>query len=76
MLAIDYEFLDGNSVNATLAQCFQVNGTNGFKLWYTSGTAYTGSKFTWDTSAKNLVAANKREMLVVRHKKGDNNLLI
>lgn len=76
VLAIDYEFLDGNTTNAVLAQCFQANGTNGFKLWYTSGSSYTGSKFTWGTTAENLAAANRREMLVVRHLKGENNLTI
>lgn len=76
VLAIDFEFLDGNSVNATLAQCFQANGSNGFKLSYTSGTSYTGSKFTWGTTAENLVVANRREMLVIRHRKGENNLII
>lgn len=76
VLAIDFEFLDGNSVNSTLAQCFQANGSNGFKLWYTSGTSYTGSKLTWGTTAENLVAANKREILVVRHQKGENKLTI
>lgn len=76
VLAIDFEFLDGNPVNATLAQCFQANGSNGFKLWYTSGTSYTGSKFTWGTTAENIAVANKREMLVIRHRKGENNLII
>lgn len=76
VLAIDYEFLDGNKTNAVLAQCFQSNGTNGFKLWYTEGTSYTGSKFTWGTTAENLVAANKREIVIIRHIKGENNLTI
>lgn len=76
VLAIDYEFLDGNTTNSVLAQCFQSNGTNGFKLWYADGTTYTGSKFTWGTTAENLVAKNKREMLVIRHVKGSNNLTI
>ena len=75
-LAIDYEFLDGNSINAVLAQCFQSNGSNGFKLWYSTGSSYTGSKFTWGTSAENIVSANKREILVIRHMKGANNLML
>ena len=75
VLAIDYEFLDGNSSNAVLAQCFQANGTNGFKLWYSTGD-YTGAKFTWGTSSNNVVGINKREIIIIRHKKGDNNLMI
>ena len=71
VLAIDYEFLDGNAANAVLAQCYQANGSNGFKLGYNSGV-----KFTWGTTSDNVTSANKREIIVVRHKKGDNNLTI
>ena len=76
VLAIDYEFLSGNSSNAVLAQCFQSNGTNGFKLWYSAASDFTGAKFTWGTSSDNVIGVNKREIIVIRHKKGDNNLTI
>lgn len=71
VLAIDYEFLTGTTTNGVLAQCFQDNGSNGFKLWYSNGV-----KFTWGTASDDVVSINKREILVVRHKKGDNNLTI
>ena len=72
VLAMDYEFLDGNSNNSVLAQCFQSNGSNGFKLQYNNGV-----KFTWGTTSdENVSDINKREMLVIRHVKGDNNLYI
>lgn len=76
VLAIDYEFLSGNTSNAVLAQCFQANGTNGFKLWYSAASDFTGAKLTWGTSSDNVVAINKREVIIIRHKKGDNNLTI
>ena len=76
VLAIDYEFLENNITNAVLAQCYQANGSNGFKLWYSANTDYTGAKFTWGTNATNMVKANKREMVIIRHIKGDNNLYI
>lgn len=76
VLAIDYEFLSGNKANAVLAQCFQANGTNGFKLWYSNSSDFTGAKFTWGTTSDNVISINKREIIVVRHKKGDNNLTI
>ena len=76
VLAIDYEFLSGNKSNAVLAQCFQANGTNGFKLWYSAASDFTGAKLTWGTTSDNVVAINKREIIVIRHKKGDNNLTI
>ena len=72
VLAMDYEFLDGNSNNGVLAQCFQSNGSNGFKLQYNNGI-----KFTWGTTSDESVSSvNKREMLVIRHVKGDNNLYV
>ena len=76
VLAIDYEFLDGNKSNAVLAQCFQANGTNGFKLWYSSASDFTGAKLTWGTTSDNVIGINKREIIVIRHKKGENNLTI
>ena len=76
VLAIDYEFLSGNKSNAVLAQCFQANGTNGFKLWYSAANDFTGAKLTWGTTSDNVVAINKREIIVIHHKKGDNNLTI
>lgn len=72
VLAIDYEFSSGNASNAVLAQCFQDNGSNGFKLWYSSGV-----QFTWGTSSDSSVSSvGSREMLVIRHTKGNNNLII
>jgi hypothetical protein len=76
VLAIDYEFLSGNASNAVLAQCFQSNGTNGFKLWYGSASGFTGARLTWGTTSDNIVGINKREIVVIRHKKGENNLTI
>lgn len=71
VLAIDYELSSENSLNNVLAQCFQSNGSNGFKLWYNSGV-----RFTWGTSTNTPTSINNREMIVIRHKKGENNLTI
>ena len=71
VLAIDYEFLEGTEPNSVLAQCFQSNGSNGFKLWYNGG-----NKVTWGTSSNNVGGLNYREMLIIRHCKGENNLWI
>lgn len=76
VLAIDYEFLSGNKSNAVLAQCYQSNGSNGFKLWYSSANDFNGAKLTWGTTSDNVVGVNKREIIVIRHKKGDNNITI
>lgn len=76
VLAIDYEFLSGNTSNAVLAQCYQANGSNGFKLWYSSASGSSGVNLTWGTTSNNIVGINRREIIVLRHKKGDNNLTI
>lgn len=65
-LAIDYKFGSDNSANAVLAQCFQSNGSNGFKLWYSNGI-----KATWGTASITPTTVNQREMIVIRHKKGE-----
>ena len=71
ILAIDFELVNGNTANAVLAECFQANGSNGFKLWF-NGSA----KLTWGTSSHDVTSLDNREMLVIRHVKGDNNLYI
>lgn len=72
VLAIDYEFLSGNDSNAVLAQCFQYNGSNGFKLLYSNDKV----NFTWGTTSNSVVTINKREIIVIRHKMGNNNVTI
>lgn len=71
VLAIDYEFLSGNDNNAVLVQCFQSNGSNGFKLWYSNGV-----KATWGTASEEPAKVGAREMLVLRHTKGSNNVFV
>ena len=71
VLAIDYEMSSENASSGTLMQCFQTAGTNGFKLSYSSSP-----QFTWGNSTITPSSSNSREMLVVRHKKGDNNLYV
>ena len=75
VLAIDYEFI-GSQSNTVLAQCFQVNGSNGFKLWYNSSGTLSGVNLTWGTTADRVVSLDKREVIILRHKKGENNLTI
>lgn len=71
VLAIDYKMASENKLNNVLAQCYQSNGRNGFKLWYSSGV-----KFTWGTSADTPAFVGNREIVIIRHRKGENNLTI
>lgn len=73
VLAIDYMMAATTTANSVLAQCYQQNGMNGFRLWYNNGV-----KAAWGTSSSKESAASTgaREMLVIRHVKGDNNLYV
>lgn len=71
ILAIDYEFLNNSTTGSVLAQCYQSNGSNGFKLWYNNSV-----KFSWGTSSTDTSSLNNREIVIIRHRKGENNLLI
>jgi hypothetical protein len=71
VLAIDYEFAS-STPNAVLAQCYQGNGSVGFKLQYNNGI-----QLKWGSnSTDNIASVNKREMVVIRHKKGESNLTV
>lgn len=71
ILAVDYEFGEGNSTNATLMQCFQTDGSNGFKLLYNSYP-----RVQWGTSSNQCASGANREMLVLRHTAGENGLRV
>ena len=70
ILAIDYEFTEA-TVNSVLAQCYQGNGSVGFKLQYNNGV-----QLKWGSNTSNIANVDKREMVVIRHKKGDTNLTV
>lgn len=71
VLAMDFEWGQENSNNAVIAQCYQGDGSNGFKVWYSNNP-----KITWGTSSANGTATGKRDMLVLRHIKGETKLHI
>lgn len=69
VVAVDYMFARGNTNNAVLMQCYKSDGSLGFKLWNN-----TQPQLTWNTSS--LVASNvgKRDILVLRHIKGEKQI--
>lgn len=71
VLAIDYKWTSENPNNAVLAQCYQSDGSNGFKLWYS-----TQPKITWATTSSPCAAIDKRDVIVLRHVKGDTKLYV
>lgn len=73
VLALDYTMSGDNESAGIFMQCFQTSGSNGFKLGYSGSVP----EFVWGSaSAIKPSSVGNREMLVVRHKKGDNNLYV
>jgi hypothetical protein len=73
VLALDYTISEDNTEVGTFMQCFQTSGSNGFKLGYSGSTP----EFVWGSAAPiKPSSVDNREMLVIRHKKGDNNLYV
>lgn len=73
VFALDYTISSDNTSAGTFMQCFQTSGSNGFKLGYNGSS----TEFVWGSSVgitPSLVG--NREVIVVRHKKGDNNLYV
>ena len=70
VLAIDYEMASNNTTNAVLAQCFSGLDTSGFRLLYNNGP-----KVVWGSSSVAPFGTNNnREMIVLRHIKGENGV--
>lgn len=68
-LAIDYKWAESNANNAVLMQCYQGDGSNGFKIWQSSQP-----RITWGTSSVTSAGIGKRDILVIRHIKGETQL--
>jgi hypothetical protein len=73
-LALDFMMASGNAVNATLVQCLDEDGNRGFKIDYYS--SYNGPRLAWGTSYNHIAANNTREIIVIRHKKGDKHITL
>lgn len=69
--AIDFEFDSENKNGATLAQCFQGDGSNGFRLWYNQS-----HKLSWGTDSVTASNTGNRELIVIRHKAGSQKLYV
>lgn len=70
VLAVDYNMSVNSSNNNVLMQCYSSNGMNGFRLWYSNNEV----RATWGTSSMSPTTVGSREMLVLRHKKGETGL--
>ena len=70
VLAIDYEFTSSEE-NSVLAQCFRGRTNSGFKLLYSDGT-----QLQWGNTKSSISGVNEREVVVIRHTKGNPNLTV
>ena len=71
VIAIDYKWGEDNDSRAVLFQCYQNDGSNGFKLWNSGSSS---PRITWGTNALASANVNKRDMLVLRHLKGETSV--
>ena len=71
VLAMDYKFNVGNQSGSTLAQCYKSDGSLGFKISYGSQL-----QISWNTTNKYVTSTDKRDILVLRHIKGEKLLHI
>ena len=78
VLAIDYEFASSNDDGKVLIECYD-SFNEGFKISYGMVTGVSGNKVKIDVGEQNtkaLTSLNKREMLIIRHVKGEHKLHI
>lgn len=68
-LVVDYKWGENNDNNSVLMQCYQGDGSNGFRMIYS-----TNPTLNWGTSSASTAVVNKRDILVLRHVKGETKL--
>jgi hypothetical protein len=71
VLAIDYTLDSATPKGSILAECYSDNDMSGFRLWNNSGV-----KLGWGTGTMTPASLNTREMIVLRHVKGENGIHI
>ena len=81
VLALDYRMLSENtslSGNPTIIQCYSSTGSasDGFRLRTSRGSSQPKIIWGGDANVKDVSAVDRREMIVLRHKKGDGSLYV
>lgn len=71
VLAVDYKFTQDNNARATLFQCYKSDGSLGLKVWHNSQP-----QLSWNTTTENIASLGSRDMIVIRHIKGENVLRV
>lgn len=68
-LAVDFRMADTTVNKGVLMQCYDGDGMSGFRLWKNNGC-----KLAWGTESADAAVIRSREILVIRHIKGENGL--
>jgi hypothetical protein len=76
VLAVDYMISSDSADNATLVHCHSDNATQGLKTIHKNGSTYLQWQSGQNSDEAITALVNKREMLVIRHVKGDKNLYV
>lgn len=70
VIAIDYSFSNETPEDSVIAQCYVSNGQSGFRLIKQSGE----HRLYWGGNYTTISSGNNREILVLRHIKGENGI--
>ena len=70
-IAIDFQFTDTSTTGATLVSCYEESGAEGFRLKYSSAPC-----IEWGNVYQYVGNAKYRDIVVLRHKKGEDTLHI
>ena len=70
VLAIDFKMNSSNSANAVLAQCYDSYDSTGFQIVYNNAEV----QLKWGTNSHKIANVNCREMVVIRHIKGESGV--
>ena len=69
-MAIDFQF-SATTANSTLVSCFEEDGTEGFRLRYSAAP-----NIQWGDATLSFGSGKMRDIVVLRHVKGDNKLYV
>lgn len=69
VFAVDYQMSRNCPSLGVLVQCYQANGSNGFKLWNNNG-----AKLMWSNASQAVGDTGIRDIMVIRHVKGENGI--
>ena len=71
VIAVDYTVSSNNLDGATIMQCYDEFNQNGIKFYCSNNNTFKGSVFMAQGTTSTIAGLDKREVLIIQHKKGD-----